>query len=165
MIYEYFMRILYNIENMPYTMRKVPKKNCYKVYNSKTKRVFAKCTTKTNAKKQMRLLRAIENNKNFVRKPKPLAGGTEKRKPNSHNESQKSKQVKRDEFTPEEMKQIVQTSIRTGITTDESIEQMRTMKNNREQETTSAANTLVSMKAKDARDDAADALLSLKKTK
>jgi hypothetical protein len=51
---------------MPYTMRKVPKKNCYKVYNNKTKRVFAKCTTKVKAQKQMRLLRAIENNKKFV---------------------------------------------------------------------------------------------------
>ena len=45
---------------MPYTMRKLPKKNCYRVSNRKTKKVFAKCATKKNAKKQMRLLRAIE---------------------------------------------------------------------------------------------------------
>ncbi len=51
---------------MPYTIRKVSKKNCYKVMNRKTKRVFAKCSTKENAKKQMRLLNAIEYNKNFV---------------------------------------------------------------------------------------------------
>lgn len=51
---------------MPYTCRKVPKKNCYRVMNKKTKKVFAKCTSKSNAKKQMRLLRAIENNKNFT---------------------------------------------------------------------------------------------------
>jgi hypothetical protein len=50
---------------MPYTIRKVPKKNCYRVTNRKTKRVFAKCSTKENAKKQLRLLRAIEYNKDF----------------------------------------------------------------------------------------------------
>ena len=55
---------------MPYTMRKVPKKNCYRVSNRKTKKVFAKCATKQNAKKQIRLLRAIENNKNFVLSPR-----------------------------------------------------------------------------------------------
>jgi hypothetical protein len=51
---------------MPYRTRKVPNKKCYKVYNGKTKKVFAKCATKTNALKQLRLLRAIEFNKNFV---------------------------------------------------------------------------------------------------
>lgn len=51
---------------MPYTIRKVTKKDCYKVMNRKTKRVFAKCTTKEKAKKQLRLLNAIEYNKNFV---------------------------------------------------------------------------------------------------
>jgi len=51
---------------MPYTSRKVPKKNCYRVTNRKTKRVFAKCATKEMAKKQLRLLRAIEYNKDFV---------------------------------------------------------------------------------------------------
>ena len=62
---------------MPYQTRKVRGKNCYKVFKNinkktkkgtirKTKRVFSKCTTAENAKKQMILLRAIENNKNFV---------------------------------------------------------------------------------------------------
>ena len=51
---------------MPYTIRKVANKNCYKVMNRKTKRVFSKCTTKEKAKKQLRLLNAIEYNKNFV---------------------------------------------------------------------------------------------------
>lgn len=57
---------------MPYTMRKVPKKNCYRIINRKTKKVFSKCATKENAKKQLRLLRAIQYNKNFVfiRRPK-----------------------------------------------------------------------------------------------
>jgi hypothetical protein len=50
---------------MPYSIRKVAKKNCYKVYNRKSKRIFAKCTTMEKAKKQLRLLRAIQNNKNF----------------------------------------------------------------------------------------------------
>ena len=51
---------------MPYTIRKVPRKTCYKVSNRKTKRVFSKCTTKRRAKKQLRLLHALEYNKNFV---------------------------------------------------------------------------------------------------
>ena len=45
---------------MPYKMRKVSNKNCYKVYNVKTRKVYAKCTSKLKAKKQMQLLRAIQ---------------------------------------------------------------------------------------------------------
>ena len=62
---------------MPYSIRKVPKKPCYRVYNKKTKKTFAKCATRKNAEKQMRLLRALENNKNFV--------------PNSKNRTQKNR--------------------------------------------------------------------------
>lgn len=51
---------------MPHIMRKVNKKNCYRVSNKKTKKVFAKCSSKKNATRQIRLLRAIENNKNFI---------------------------------------------------------------------------------------------------
>lgn len=56
---------------MPYTMRKVPNKNCYRVSKRKTKKnakrkVFSKCATRENAIKQMRLLRALEFNKDFV---------------------------------------------------------------------------------------------------
>jgi len=51
---------------MPYKTRKVPKKNCYRVYNAKTKRVFARCASKKNAAKQLRLLRALQYNKKFV---------------------------------------------------------------------------------------------------
>jgi hypothetical protein len=50
---------------MPYKVRKLTKKNCYKMYNIDTKRVYAKCTTKEKAKKQLRLLNAIKYNKNF----------------------------------------------------------------------------------------------------
>ena len=50
---------------MPYAIRKMPNKTCYRVYNKRTKRIFSKCTSKTKAKKQMRLLRALENNKKF----------------------------------------------------------------------------------------------------
>lgn len=46
---------------MPYTIRKMPGKKCYRVYNKDTKKVFAKCSTKTKAKKQLRLLRALHN--------------------------------------------------------------------------------------------------------
>lgn len=51
---------------MPYKSRKVRGKDCYRVINNKTKKVFAKCSTLINTKKQLRLLRAIQNNKNFV---------------------------------------------------------------------------------------------------
>jgi len=53
---------------MPYTIRKVRNKNCYSVKTTKSKRVLAKCTTKEKAKKQIRLLRAMEVNKDFARK-------------------------------------------------------------------------------------------------
>jgi len=51
---------------MPYSIRKVKNKSCYRVYNKKTKKSFAKCSTKKNATKQLRLLRALQYNKNFV---------------------------------------------------------------------------------------------------
>lgn len=50
---------------MPYKIRKVRNKSCYKVYKPTTKKVFAKCSTFENAKKQVRLLGAIENNYTF----------------------------------------------------------------------------------------------------
>lgn len=51
---------------MPYTMRRSRKsKRCYQVVNTKTRRVFARCSTKSNAAKQLRLLRAIQYNKDF----------------------------------------------------------------------------------------------------
>jgi len=55
---------------MPYSLRKVRGKNCFSLRNKYTKRVFAKCSTKSNAKKQLRLLRAIEFNKSFKLLPK-----------------------------------------------------------------------------------------------
>jgi hypothetical protein len=58
---------------MPFTMRKMPKSACYRVYNKKTGKVTAKCATKKNAQKQMRLLRAWQYNKKFrstLRKPR-----------------------------------------------------------------------------------------------
>jgi hypothetical protein len=51
---------------MPYTIRKVPNKKCFRVTNKKTKRVLAKCTTMKKAKKQVRLLNAIDKNPKFV---------------------------------------------------------------------------------------------------
>jgi hypothetical protein len=51
---------------MPYQIRYNTKKKCYSVLNKKTKRVFSKCTSRTKAKKQSRLLRAIMFNPGFV---------------------------------------------------------------------------------------------------
>lgn len=62
---------------MPYASRKVKNKKCYYVYNKTSKRKFSKCTTKKNAAKQIRLLRALLFNKKFV----PNSQYTRKRKP------------------------------------------------------------------------------------
>jgi hypothetical protein len=51
---------------MPYTIRKVNKKKCYKLFNKKTKKVHSKCSSLINVKKQRRLLNAIKFNKSFV---------------------------------------------------------------------------------------------------
>lgn len=51
-------------------MRKVPKKRCYRVTNTHSKKIMARCTSKVKAEKQMRLLRAILNNKKFVLRPR-----------------------------------------------------------------------------------------------
>jgi len=51
---------------MPFKLRKVNSRNCYKVFNAKTKRIHSKCTSKAKAKKQLQLLRAITYNKKFV---------------------------------------------------------------------------------------------------
>lgn len=65
---------------MPYTIRKVSKKNCYKVTNSRSKRVMSKCTTRSKAEKQKRLLNAILNNKNFVLRGKTQKNKTQKKR-------------------------------------------------------------------------------------
>ena len=52
---------------MPYKTIKVKGKyNCYRVINTQTKKSFSKCSTRKNASRQMRLLRALQFNKNFV---------------------------------------------------------------------------------------------------
>ncbi len=51
---------------MPYSIRKVNNRKCYRVYNKRTKKTFAKCSSRKNAEKQIRLLRALEYNKDFV---------------------------------------------------------------------------------------------------
>ena len=65
---------------MPYKTRKVRGKNCYKVYKPKDGKIFSKCTTKENAKKQMRLLRAIQFNKKFAPTGASRGGKTRKRR-------------------------------------------------------------------------------------
>ena len=50
---------------MPYSIRKVRNKNCYQVKNTRNGKVHAKCSTKQNAEKQLRLLNAIDHNPKF----------------------------------------------------------------------------------------------------
>jgi hypothetical protein len=45
---------------MPYVLRKLPNQDCFRVYNQRTKKVYAKCSSLLNAKRQIRLLKAIE---------------------------------------------------------------------------------------------------------
>ena len=55
---------------MPYTIKRVRKsRKCFQVVNTKTRRVFSRCSSKSNAQKQLRLLRAIQYNKKFVPRP------------------------------------------------------------------------------------------------
>lgn len=67
---------------MPYTIRKVRNKNCYTVRTKKSKKVKAKCTTKEKAKKQIRLLTALEVNKSFARKVKERRRTARRKKSN-----------------------------------------------------------------------------------
>lgn len=60
---------------MPYIIKKVRGKPCYRVQNKYTKKVFAKCSSEENAKKQIRLLRAIEYNKSFKLRPSVRKSG------------------------------------------------------------------------------------------
>lgn len=53
---------------MPYSIRKVPRRRCYRVTNRKSKKVMARCTSKEKAKKQVRLLLGLENNRVFAKK-------------------------------------------------------------------------------------------------
>ena len=46
---------------MPYTIRKLPLKNSYKVINTLTKKIHSKHTSLDKAKAQVRLLYMIEN--------------------------------------------------------------------------------------------------------
>lgn len=48
---------------MPYIIRKVRNKECYRVKNAKTGKVYAFCTTLNKAKAQIRLLESLENKK------------------------------------------------------------------------------------------------------
>ena len=57
--------IILTVHIMPYTIRKVRGRPCYRVKNRRTKRVFAKCTSKKNAKAQIKLLHAIDYNPKF----------------------------------------------------------------------------------------------------
>lgn len=46
---------------MPYVIRKVRNQDCYRVYNKETGKIHAKCSTRENATKQLRLLRAVDH--------------------------------------------------------------------------------------------------------
>lgn len=63
---------------MPYTIRKVNNKNCYRNMNKRTRKVFAKCSTHKKALLQLRLLHALQFNKNFVLRKRPKNGSNKK---------------------------------------------------------------------------------------
>lgn len=74
---------------MPYKTRKVRGKDCYKVYKPTNGKVFSKCTTMKKANKQLRLLRAIQNNRNFVLRNKTKKNKHRKTKKNKHRKNKK----------------------------------------------------------------------------
>jgi len=53
--------LIYVYIKMPYKIRKLPKKNLYRVTNPLTGRVFAKATTLEKARKQVRMLVVMNN--------------------------------------------------------------------------------------------------------
>ena len=53
---------------MPYSIRKLPNQNKYRVKNKETGKIHAKATTLKNAKKQVRLMNAIDHNPKFAKK-------------------------------------------------------------------------------------------------
>lgn len=53
---------------MPYSIRKVRNQECYRVKNKNNGKIHAKCSTRENAIKQVRLLYAIDNPKFKLRK-------------------------------------------------------------------------------------------------
>jgi hypothetical protein len=46
---------------MPYTVYKVRNKNCWEIKNNKTGVLHSKCTTKSNADKQVKLLNMMDH--------------------------------------------------------------------------------------------------------
>ena len=48
--------------------------------NRRTRRKFSKCASLENANKQLRLLRALQFNKDFIMRPKTKQPGTRSRK-------------------------------------------------------------------------------------
>lgn len=46
---------------MPYTIRKMPNRNCYRVRNLRTGRVMSDCTSRAKAEAQVRLMHAIDH--------------------------------------------------------------------------------------------------------
>lgn len=62
-------------------MRKVRNKDCYKVYNTINKRVFAKCTTRDKAMRQLAILRSKVYSKSLKKPSKnPSQQKTKKNK-------------------------------------------------------------------------------------
>lgn len=47
--------------NMPYSIRKTRGRKCYQVKNRITKKILSKCTSLKKAKKQVRLMYALED--------------------------------------------------------------------------------------------------------
>jgi hypothetical protein len=46
---------------MPYNIKKNKNKNCYRVTNKSTHKIHAKCTTKSNATRQVKFLQGIKH--------------------------------------------------------------------------------------------------------
>ena len=71
---------------MAYKVRKVRNQDCYKTYNTETKRVFAKCTTKEKALRQLATIRRTiyGTSKSPPKTAKTLKGGVYRHSIMSH---------------------------------------------------------------------------------
>jgi len=83
---------------MPYSLRKVKNRRCYSVKNLKKNITFSKCTSKLKAKKQIRLLRAIQYNKSFkpnLRRKQKKGGNTKKLLKKGGNKRENADKIKK----------------------------------------------------------------------
>jgi hypothetical protein len=78
---------------MPYSIRKVRNKSCYKVTSTRSGRVHSKCTSLDKAKRQVRLLHGVESG--WVPSGRKRSGRKRSRSKRSRSKRSRSKRSRR----------------------------------------------------------------------